>query len=349
MDRPLVSVLIVVRNGSRHIIAALDSVRAQDYSPLETLVIDGLSEDRTQSLVEEYARQNPAFSLRVLHNPGRIQASGWNVGIRAANGAYILRLDAVHCQLQPDYVRLCLEALQRLQAADATVAAAGGRRLSVATAPSGWGEASAAAQRSRFGVGNATYRLGTTSGFTDTLGVPLYDRQVLFKVGLFNESLGRSEDNELHARLRERGYKLYFLADAVALYHPRTTLAALGSQMFHNGWWVSATAVRLHGFPFGIRHVIPFAFWMVLLATGALALISFPARIVFFALLATYLVGSIAAAIHASRSPGFWRVTFVFWMMHACYAAGTMLGFFASKDPALTTQAASRAPSLEPE
>lgn len=332
MNRPLVSLLIVVRNGDRNIVGALDSFLQQDYAPIEVIVVDGISEDQTRELVEDYARKTQTLPIRLLDNPGRIQASGWNVGIRAARGNYLLRLDAVHCRIAPDYVRRCLEKLLELKGSDPRVAAVGGRRMSVAPTKDPWTQAITLAQLSRFGVGNATYRLSTSPTFTDTLGVALYDRNILLQAGLFNESLGRSEDNELHARLRNQGFRLFFLPDAVALYHPRTTLAGVASQMFYNGWWVSATITRLRQFPFGIRHIAPFGFFVALFLVGILGVSGFlAARVLFFAMLGFYLVASLGAAFHTSPSRRFWRVAFVFWLMHTSYAGGTLAGFFAGK------------------
>ena len=330
---PQVSVLIVVRNGAKDIVEALDSIRQQDYAPLEVVVVDGMSEDGTRALVGEYVSRHPDFSVRLLDNPGRIQATGWNVGIRAAGGAYILRLDAVHCRLQStNYLSGCLDKLLKLQQSDARVAAVGGRRLSVNPGASAWSDAIVTGQSCRFGVGNATYRMDGEAGFKDTLGVPLYDRRVLLQVGLFDESLGRSEDNDLHARLRWQGFKLYFNPDAVAHYHPRTTLPGLASQMFHNGWWISATIVRKRSFPFGIRHLIPFIFYLTLAILLVLSLSGRPFVLLSFGvLLGLYLLGSYAAALQASMVKQAWRVALVFWTMHACYAAGTAGGFFARR------------------
>jgi glycosyltransferase involved in cell wall biosynthesis len=330
MNPPLVSVLIVVRNGSGDIVGTLDSIGEQDYAPLEVIVVDGMSNDGTRELVEAYAHKERRFPIRLVDNPGLIQSSGWNAGIRAATASYVLRLDAVHCRLEPNYVRCCLLKLQQLQQDDPTVAAVGGRRISVAATTGGWGETIARAQSSIMGVGNATYRLSTTAGFADTLGVPLYDRRILLKVGLFNESLGRSEDNELHARLRREGFKLYFLPEVTAIYHPRATLRGVASQMFHNGWWVSSTIIRLHSFPFGIRHVIPFAFYIALVLAGVLSVLGYLfAKVALSGMLALYLAATVAAAIHTFPSVQFWRVAVVFWLMHACYAGGTLAGFFA--------------------
>jgi GT2 family glycosyltransferase len=335
---PLVSVMVVVRNGAGDISGVLDSIRQQDYRPLEVLIVDGMSDDGTRALVEQQIANDPDFSIRLLDNPGRIQATGWNVGIRAARGNYVLRIDAVHCRLQPDYIHCCLKKLLELQHGDPSVAATGGRRLSVDRAETAWSKAIAAAQSCRFGVGGAAYRLDTEPGFKDTLGVPLYDRKILFQVGLFDESLGRSEDNYLHAQMRWQGFKLYFIPDVVAIYHPRTTLPGLASQMFHNGWWVSATILRKRSFPFGTRHLIPFAFYVILAVLAGFSVGGFfAAKILLGTLVGCYFFGSLVAAFQAFPSMSFWRVAVVFWLMHFCYATGTAAGIFAGRSEGAAT------------
>lgn len=331
-ESPLVSVIIVVRNGRQDIVGALDSIRQQDYSSLEVFVVDGISSDGTRSLVEEYARTARDFPVRLLDNPGLIQSCGWNVGIRAARGAYFLRVDAVHCRLQPDYVSLCLRTLLDLQQSDPSVGAIGGRRDSVPANEGMWTEAIARAQCSRFGVGNATYRLGTRAGFTDTVGLPLYDRKLVTPVGLFDESLGRSEDNDFHARMRKHGLKIYFIPEAHATYHPRITLSGVASQMFHNGWWVSATIVRKRSFPFGYRHLAPLGFYLLLLILAVFGLVEAPHAKLLFALTASlYILGSVMASLFIMPTLQFWRVVLVFWIMHASYAAGTATGFLTAR------------------
>jgi len=329
-ENPLVSVIVVVRNGRRDILGVLESIQQQHYAPLEILIVDGMSDDGTKALVENYARSSHACSIRLLDNPDRIQSSGWNIGIRAATGSYLLRIDAVHCRLQANHIRCCFEKLLELQQFDPSVAATGGRRLSVARTESAWSEAIALAQSCRFGVGNAGYRLDTKAGFKDTLGVPLYDRRILLNVELFDESLGRSEDNDLHARLRQQGFKLYFTPDATVVYHPRSTLSGIASQMFHNGWWVSVTTLRKHCFPFGARHVTPFLFYLTLTCLMLLSISGFfLPRILFCGMVAIYLSASLGAAFQASACGRFWRVAVVFWLMHFCYAAGTTAGLLA--------------------
>jgi GT2 family glycosyltransferase len=338
VTHPLVSVIIVVRNGCHDILGALNSIRGQTYPQLEVLVVDGISSDGTQDLVRKYARDEPSLPVVLLDNPGRIQSSGWNVGIRAAKGQYLLRLDAVHCRLQANYISLCLAKLLELQRTDPAVGAIGGRRESASSSDEPWSEAIVEAQTSRFGVGNATYRFGARAGFTDTVGVALYDRNVMAQTGMFDESLGRSEDNDFHARMRKQGFKLYFFPEAVATYYPRATLAGIASQMFHNGWWISATIVRKRSIPFGFRHMIPFVFYGLLVLLAAFGVGSVFARIAFFLLGGLYLLAATIAGLNCARSFSFWRLICVFLTMHASYAAGTAVGFFAARDHVPTGQ-----------
>jgi hypothetical protein len=54
-------------------------------------------------------------------------------------------------------------------------------------------------------------------------------------------------------------------------------------------------------------------------------------RKLFFALAGVYFVSSLLAAFGKVPSMRFWRVLVVFWLMHFCYAVGTMAGFFAGR------------------
>ena len=211
--------------------------------------------------------------------------------------------------------------------------------MSVSATGDPWAKAIAVAQCSRFGVGNARYRLGSKAGFVDTVGVPLYERRLLLQVGLFNEGLGRSEDNDLHARLRRQGFKLYFFPELTSTYYSRATVSALISQMFQNGWWISATIRRQRRFPFGIRHLIPFVFYAYMILFALMTLLRVPFAGFFFCIVGTlYVACSIGAAMGGDRAIRWWRTVFVFWCMHVCYAGGTAVGFLAPIARTATSQ-----------
>ncbi len=88
MSNPVVSVIIPVYNGAAYLAEALDSVLAQDYQPLEVIVVDDGSTDRTA----EIARSYPAVRYLAQTNQGHGAAR--NTGIAAAQGELIAFLDA---------------------------------------------------------------------------------------------------------------------------------------------------------------------------------------------------------------------------------------------------------------
>lgn len=84
---PLVSVIVVVRNGGRYLAAALESIAAQDCHPREVFVVDGASTDRTVAI----ARSMPG--VRVLAQDGLGLAAARNQGLAAARGEFVAFLD----------------------------------------------------------------------------------------------------------------------------------------------------------------------------------------------------------------------------------------------------------------
>ena len=83
MTQPLVSVVMAVRNGERFLRAAIESVLAQQWQPLEIVLVDGHSTDRTAEIAREYS------AVRYIAQNDRGVAEAYNVGIAAAEGEFI--------------------------------------------------------------------------------------------------------------------------------------------------------------------------------------------------------------------------------------------------------------------
>lgn len=86
-DRPLVSVVIPALNAEAFVGEAIESVLAQDHRPIEVIVVDDGSTDRTAAVALRY----PAEVLR-QENGG--QAAARNAGVAAARGTLVSFLDA---------------------------------------------------------------------------------------------------------------------------------------------------------------------------------------------------------------------------------------------------------------
>ena len=200
-SQTVVSVIMPVRNEERSIRACLDSILANDYpqQQLEILVIDGMSTDRTPEIVREYAGRYPF--LRLLENPRRIIPAALNVGIHAAQGEIIVRMDG-HTTYAPDFI---LQAVMALESSGAAMVGA----VQKAAGNTPVTRAIAAAKNSRFGAGNAYYHYGTESRWVeDSVYLGVWYRRRWRGIGGFNEKWLINEDSELNQRLRDAGGKI---------------------------------------------------------------------------------------------------------------------------------------------
>ena len=88
---PRVTVLLAVRDGARYLREALVSVLEQSFTSFELLVVDDGSTDETPEILQSYRDSR----LVVLHNAHSVGLTrSLNIGLRAARGEYIARLDA---------------------------------------------------------------------------------------------------------------------------------------------------------------------------------------------------------------------------------------------------------------
>lgn len=88
-DNPLVSVVIPVYNCEKYLNAAIDSVLAQTYQPLELIVIDDGSIDQSSEIAQSYGAKVKYF---YIENSGL--ATALNHGISCCQGEYLAFLDA---------------------------------------------------------------------------------------------------------------------------------------------------------------------------------------------------------------------------------------------------------------
>ena len=115
-DTPAVSVLVPVFNEAAHIETVLTMMCDQQVpGGLEILVIDGGSTDGSREMVEKVSARDRR--IRVLDNPARQIPMALNIGLRAARGSYIARMDA-HTHYPAGYLAT---GLTRLEAGDVDV------------------------------------------------------------------------------------------------------------------------------------------------------------------------------------------------------------------------------------
>ena len=88
MSAPLVSVVIPVHDMGRYLGDALRSAFAQDYRPIEVIVVDDGSNDDTADVARSFAE------VDYLHQAQQGVAAARNAGIARSRGEFIALLDA---------------------------------------------------------------------------------------------------------------------------------------------------------------------------------------------------------------------------------------------------------------
>ena len=86
-EQPLVSVIIPVYNGARFLRAALESVFAQTYRPIEVIVVDDGSRDDSGAIAQSFPE------VRYLRQENQGVAAARNNGIEIARGEFFAFLD----------------------------------------------------------------------------------------------------------------------------------------------------------------------------------------------------------------------------------------------------------------
>ena len=239
---PAVSVLMPVRNEERSVAGAIRSVLAQSFQELEVLVIDGASDDGTVAAVEEVAAVDPR--VRVLHNPARTIPHALNIGLAAAHGRYVARVDA-HAAVSSTYLERGVAELD----GDDQVAAVGGRRFGIGEGSTG--RAVAAALSSPFGVGNSINHYADAPQDTDHASFGVFRADVVRSIGGWDENLLVNEDVDLDHRILQQGHRIRFDPKMEIYWHVRRTVRDLGRQYRRYGRG-KAAMVRKNG-PSAVR------------------------------------------------------------------------------------------------
>jgi glycosyltransferase involved in cell wall biosynthesis len=249
-----VSVIVPCRNEERYIGLCLDSILATTYprDDLEVLVVDGRSDDRTREVVARYAERRPW--IRLLDNPRRVVPAALNLGIRAATGEVVVRMDA-HVLYPRDYISKLVEALASSGAENV-----GGRVVTVPADTSATARGIAAALSHPFGVGNSYFRIGAARPrWVDTVPFGCYRRDVFRRLGLFDEELVRNQDDEFNHRVIKSGGRVLLRPDVVAHYFARGSYRQLARMYYQYGYF-KPLASRKVGRVMTLRQLVPPAF-----------------------------------------------------------------------------------------
>ncbi|MBZ9577551.1 glycosyltransferase family 2 protein [Patescibacteria group bacterium] len=325
MSNILVSVIIPCRNEEKFISKCLDSIIAQDFpkDKQEVLIIDGMSEDKTKEIIENYSKRFPYVKL--LNNPTKFTPAGLNIGVKKSKGEVIIRMDA-HAIYSRDYISKCLKYLEKYR-----VDNVGGIIKTIPKENKIIAKAIAFSLSHPFGAGASYFRIGSEKPrLVDTVFGGCYRKKVFDKIGFFNENLVRSQDMEFNLRLKRTGGKILLAPDIKSYYYPKATLWSFFVHNLKDGVW-SVYLLRFVKMPLSLRHYIPLVFVLSLVVTGLLGIFLSIFFWIFLGITCLYIITavyfSIKSAIVKREISYFFALPLVFTTRHIGYGLGSILGF----------------------
>jgi glycosyltransferase involved in cell wall biosynthesis len=313
-----VSVVVPARECAALLAACLDRITRQSIEPHEVIIAVGPSADGTWSVAQEIAAHSDRLS--VIDNPRGDRASALNAALSRTTGDVIAFVDA-QSLLALDYLE---QALRVMEESGAPIVGGAMRPKSRTLV----GRAVARALISPFGVGNSAFHFMDRADDVDSVYLGVYQRAVFDRVGPYDKTLLRTEDDDFNQRAREAGFRIRLDPRIRSAYLCRESLAALWRQYYGYGYWKMPLFARRPS-SFRLRHLVPAA---AVIGSGIVAILSVRDRRPYVLVAATGYC-AVAAAFEARLGgrPSFGvRALFpvVTATMHLAYGVGSIQGAF---------------------
>ena len=318
----LVSVIVGLLNEEKFLPRLIEDFKKQtyDHDEIELIFIDGMSKDSSWKILEDFKNSNHDFyDVVLLKNPKVILSAGMNVGIKAARGECILKVDC-HSHITDNFIENNVKIIEEGEDV------CGGPRPNIIENADNFSKTLLLVEENMFGSGIADYRKKTTKKYVSSVFQGMYKKSIFDKIGLLDEKVGRVEDNELHYRIRKNGYKIRYSNDILSYQYTRPTLKRMLKQKYSNGYWIGKVS---HVYPkaFSIFHFVPLFFVLAII----FSLLMIPFTKLFIALLSSlYLIFTLLIMLMTIINNKF-NITLLFmpiilFLIHVYYGVGTLVG-----------------------
>ena len=317
-----VSIIITARNEEKYLPMLFEDILNQTFplQNIEVVLMDSNSTDNTRLVMEEFKKNNENLSVQIVTNERQIQAAGFNEGVKHATGDVVLKIDA-HSRIPADFVQKNVDEIL------AGAYVCGGNRPTVVDSVDDFSKTLHIVEESALGSSIANYRKSDVKRKVNSIFHGMYRKEVFDKVGLADERLLRTEDNEFHYRVRKAGYDIIFNPEIESYQYIRPTFTKMIQQKFANGYWIGLTSHVCRDC-LSLFHFGPGVFVATLLVLMMLTLVSFvPLLTVVFLYLLAVLGLSIFEISKQKFNPTLLLIPFIMIAIHFAYGVGTIKGW----------------------
>ncbi len=246
--------IATVYNEEDSIMPFLKSISSQSLFPSQIVIVDGGSTDRTYSILKEYfSRFCPGVEVNIVQKAGAGISKGRNTAISKAKGEIICISDG-GCVLDRKWLE--------------TITAAAQRRAAVGGYSASWA-------RSFLQRCLAAAVMPLPGQIKEEKFMPSSRNLCLYKrawqdAGGYPEHMDYGEDMKFNFKLKECGYRIKFVSQAVVYWKLRASLSSIFRQFFR---YAKGDAV---GGMYPLRHMIRLGSGAFLAAVVALSFIHTP-------------------------------------------------------------------------
>ena len=317
----MISIVCPIYNEEKYIDEFIKSILSQDYpkDDLEVILVDGMSTDKTRDIIKSYSEVYPF--IRLIDNVHRIVSPAMNLGVKAAKGDIIIRLDA-HAVFPCNYFSELVKYLNLLNADNV-----GGVCRTLPINNSVVSRAIANVLGSPFGMGNSHFRIGVNKiQEVDTVPFGCFHRDLFNRIGHFDEELIRNQDDEFNGRIVKNGGKIYILPHLVIDYYARDSVKKLFQMFYQYGLFKPLVNKKL-GSPATLRQFAPLFFVIGIIFGPLFGFISPIFLIIYSTILILYFL--FAASYSLSDSREFKLIltqSLVYFIVHFAYGWGYVNG-----------------------
>jgi glycosyltransferase involved in cell wall biosynthesis len=313
-NNPIITVIIPCRNEFHYIENSVTTIHNQKDLPgeIEIIVVDGLSDDGTREKLKNLQTGIP--NLKIIDNLKRTTPFALNLGIKEAKGEFICIMGA-HSEYADDYLSNSIKLMEKYPEASCV----GGPIIS--EGKNEFGKAAARAMSSSIGVGDARHRFPDYEGYAEMACFPVFRKEVFSKIGMYDESLIRNQDDEFCSRLTSSGGKVYISPLVKSVYYVKDTPSKLFKQYYYYGLYKPLALSKVKA-KIKIRHFVPFIFVNYLLSLP-LAVIS---PIWLLPIILYILIIGLVILISKLNAKSKTYLLIVYPLIHIAYGVGFMFG-----------------------
>lgn len=323
----MISVICPIFNEEKYIAKCIESILQQDYpqADMEILFVDGMSNDHTRDIVSQYSTKHN--NIKLLNNPHRTVPYAMNIGIRASQGDFLIRLDG-HVKYPANYISVLVHNIKNLPGAENV----GGVCITLPCNDTNISHAIAIALSTSFGMGPSSFRVGGKNICkVDTVPFGCFKASLFKRIGLYDEELTRNQDDELNGRIIKNGGTIYLIPDIKITYFSRDKVYKARRMFYQYGLYKPLVSKKL-GKPATIRQFIPLLFLLGIVFGGFFSVFSDYISYVYFSILALYLLIEISIgcryALKRRRPMLAILMPYVYFNIHICYGYGYLIGIF---------------------